>query len=339
MSNPSETGPRTRARGRMVTALATFAAVAMFALPALAGTVQIKDTADALTSEQEATLQKSGAQYPFDVRVLTTDTATNKSAFDRYVGEQVSSANMVVVAVDPSHHRTSVHFGTGTRIGAGEYKAIEDSGDSHFRDKDFAGGIAAILDRATQAVGSGPVLESGTHAAGLPQASRTQSSGSGIGTWIVVLGVGFIVVMVLMALARRRNGGQAQGYNQQGPYAGGPPPGNGGAVYGQPYYGPQGGNYGGGGSGIGGNIMSAGLGGLVGYEIGKATSEHHTSNDGGGGGGSYVGGDSGGGGSNDTSSYDAGGSSSDWGGGGDSGGGGFDGGGGGDSGGGGGGDW
>src|SRR2546427_1376465 len=80
---------------------------------ARAGTVQIRDEESLLTPADRTALQAAGSNYPFDVRVLTT--AAHSGDLDRYVGEQVTSPNLVVVGVDKEHRRTSVHFGAETR--------------------------------------------------------------------------------------------------------------------------------------------------------------------------------------------------------------------------------
>lgn len=75
-----------------------------------AGTLQVRDDVYVLTPADEAALRAQVDAQPFDVRVWTTDTALDRAAFDARVARLVASQRMVVIAVDPSHHRTSVHF-------------------------------------------------------------------------------------------------------------------------------------------------------------------------------------------------------------------------------------
>jgi len=290
---------------------------------ALAGTLQIRDPGDVLPALEEVNLREAARAWPFDARVVVTTEMSSRADFDRYVGNQVASANMVVVGVDPTHRMTSVHFGTGTRIARERFSAIENAGDGWFRQGQWRGGIEAILSSASSAVGSG---SPGT-VASAPAGSREEAPSFPWGLMLLGLGGVAIAVMVFRAARNRAQMGamgpgadpyRAQqyppGYNPNGPGAYGP-------GYG-PGYGPQPGGMG----GLGAGILGAGVGGLAGYAIGSAMAnrdeqhggDHHAGSD-----------DSGGGG------FDAGGSSSGWDDGG--GGGGFDGGGG-DSGGGGG-DW
>lgn len=324
-------------------AVAAMAAAIVAPSIANAGTLQVRDEAMLLSPSDRASLQSSVAMYPFDVRILTTNAFSDRMSFDRYVGAQVGSPNVVVVAVAPAIRRTSVHFGTGTRIGPQNWRAIEDAGDPFFRSGQWGMGISAIVGRASTFVGTGPaympaqnqynyggtVPPSQYRPTGYRVSTTRERSGFPIGT-VLCLGIGAVMIFGLFALARRAARGATGGYDggyrspgQPGPF-GGP----GGPGY-NPGYGP---GYGapGGVSPVTAGIAGAAVGGLAGYAIGRAVDDHgHTETyttttydppP------SYSSGDSYGG-----SSYDAGGSSSGWdSGGGDSGGGGFDGGGGGD---------
>lgn len=308
------------------------ALLALLLVPAtaLAGTLQIRDPGDVLPPLEETNLREAARAWPFDARVVVTTEMSSRADFDRYVGAQVASANMVVVGVDPTHRMTSVHFGTGTRIARERFSAIENAGDGWFRQGQWRGGIEAILSSASSAVGSG---SPGTVANGPLESSPVGSPQEAPSfPWgLVLLGLGGVAVLAMVFRGMRNRaqmGGMGPGadpyraqqyppgYNPNGPAYG---PGYG------PGYGPQGG------SGLGAGILGAGVGGLAGYALGSAMAnrEEHHGGDGGFGGSDNSGGGGGG--------FDAGGSSSGWDDGG-GGGGGFDGGGGGDAGGGGG-DW
>ena len=278
---------------------------------AFAGTLQIRDPGDVLPAQEEVNLREAARAWPFDARVVVSTEISSRADFDRYVGAQVASANMVVVGVDPAHRHTSVHFGTGTRIARARFSAIENAGDGWFRQGQWRGGIEAILSSASSAVGSG----SPGSVAMAPAGSREEAPSFPWGLMLLGLGGVAIAVMVFRAARNRAAAGpmgpgdpyRAQqyppGYNPNGPGAYGP-------GYG-PGYGPQPGGMG----GLGAGILGAGVGGLAGYALGSAMAnrdEHH-------GGDHYAGSDDSG-----SSSFDAGGSSSGWddgGGGGDFGGG------------------
>ena len=277
---------------------------------ALAGTLQIRDPGDVLAAQDEQGLRAAAAAWPFDARVVVTTELTSRADFDRYVGAQVAAANMVVVGVDPAHHRTSVHFGTGTRIARDRFSVIENAGDGWFRQANWRGGIEAILTSASGAVGSG---SPGAVADG---PAREGQSAPSFPWGLLLLGLGGVAIAVMVFRAAR-NRSEAAAMNGGGdPYrAQQYPPGYNPGAYGPGYgpgYGPQGG---GGMGGLGAGIVGAGVGGLAGYAIGSAMAnreEHH-------GGDHYAGSDDSG-----SSNYDAGGSTSGWddgGGGGDFGGG------------------
>ena len=289
--------------------------------PAHAGTLQVRDTAAILTVADRTQLEAAAARAPFDVRVLTSSAYADQAGFSRYVGGQVNEANEVVVGVNPVHHHTQVHFGTGSRIAPSEWTAIERAGNGAFRDARWAPGIVAILDQATTAVGTGPTTAA-------PASSGSGLAIGGIVVLLLVIAVPVLLILAVVAFIRRATRGSLGGPGYAGPGYGGPGYGGPGPGYG--------GGYGQGGMGpVGGGLIGAGLGGVAGYELGKMEGEREAGRGEGGGGGFFDSGSS----TNDSggSSFDAGGGGSSWdsgGGGGDSGGGG-----GGDSGGGGGSDW
>ncbi len=281
----------------------------------------MRDTAAILTVADRTQLEAAAARAPFDVRVLTSSAYADQAGFSRYVGGQVNEANEVVVGVDPVHHHTQVHFGTGSRIAPSEWTAIERAGNGAFRDARWAPGIVAILDQATTAVGTGPTTAA-------PASSGSGLAIGGIVVLLLVIAVPVLLILAVVAFIRRATRGSLGGPGYAGPGYGGPGYGGPGPGYG--------GGYGQGGMGpVGGGLIGAGLGGVAGYELGKMEGEREAGRGEGGGGGFFDSGSS----TNDSggSSFDAGGGGSSWdsgGGGGDSGGGG-----GGDSGGGGGSDW
>ncbi|MDP3278234.1 MAG: TPM domain-containing protein [Deltaproteobacteria bacterium] len=311
-----------------------FAITSTLASSALAGTLQLRDDASVFSATDRASLTQAVAMYPFDVRVLSSNTFADRGTFDQYVATNVASPNMVVVGIAPTLRRTSVHFGVSTRIAPTQWRTIESQGAPFFRTGQWAGGVQAILTNASGAVGSGPanmpLVAQNTRYPVAPYGTPTQNyrynranryssdrgdSSRSFGFVWVVLGVA-VGAMVLVAIARRaaRNGGQmAGGYRTNG-YPGGQP---GGYPYAPPG-GPGGYGYGPSGGGIspmGAGIAGAAVGGIAGYALGRAMDDHggsytHTSYDNG---PSY----------DNSPSYDAGGSSSGW----DGGGGGSDGGG------------
>lgn len=220
---------------------------------ALAGTVRIHDGENLLSPADSSALQAAGASYPFDVRVLTN--SEHSADFDRYVGEQVTEPKLVVIGIDRAHRHTSVHFGTGARIAPSEFHAIEQAGNASFRNGDWRGGIDAILSRAKESVGTASGVVAGSPLAERGAPPARQSTGGFPFGWLVLGGA---VVVVFLIMRRAVAGGSGGGYQPPNVLPG----------PGYPGYGPGPGY--GGGSGIGSSILSAGLGGLAGYELGKA---------------------------------------------------------------------
>jgi len=313
--------------------LAPVLAVGLLAVAAdaNAGSLVMRDEAQIFTPADTTQLRAVVATAPFDARLVTTTSYADQPGFSRFVGTLVSEPNMVVIGIDPQHHRVQVHFGTGSHIPQADWPAIERAGNDAFKRSAWEEGGADIFRAASTAVtrGGGAATTPVTS----PAAPAADSGGSFLGVGLVImLVVGVILAAVLFAVFRRRSPGYGSvGYGGGAPYPGGYPGGGG------PYYGP-GGTRGAMGP-LGGGIIGAGLGGVAGYELGKMEGEreqrgYDQGGFGGGGGGSTDNGgnyDAGGGGSSFDDSGSSGGGGSDFGGGGGD----FGGGGGGDSGGGG----
>ena len=268
-----------RAVVRRLVALIALAIAVVFALPASAGTLHLSDDAGTFSASQLATLRQKVDRYDFDVRLVATSSYASKSDLGGYVHHFVTEPNLVVIGLDPVHRHVSVHFGTGTGIPDSAFKAIESAGLPQFKDADWTGGVTAILDRAETFVEHHGAVRT-TPAHGAP--SRSASSGAGGLFWI--LGIVGVVGFLIWLVARRRASGPPAG-GGYGPPAGGygPPVGGGGPPMGGfGGYGPPAGGYGPSGSTgsrIGAGLVGAGIGGLVGYEIGKEVAEHHHRDD------------------------------------------------------------
>jgi hypothetical protein len=279
----------------------TLFAVVSTSRQADAGVLKVRDDVHALSADDISRLKHVVDSEPFDARLLVTGESTSQEDLSRVVGSLVSEPDMVVVGLDPRHHRVQVHFGEQSGIPQAAWSGIERAGNDAFRQGDWAAGVAAIFETA-----AARVQTPGTPGApAAPVAGRPSLLGPGL-LLLVLAGI----IGAALLFSRRRAMGSGYGYD-----AGYGPPGYGGGGY----YGPPGG---GGGMGpVGGGLIGAGLGGLAGYELGKMEGEREgRERD-----GSYGGRDNGS--NDDGGNYDAGGGGSSWddggsGGGGDFGGGG-----------------
>jgi hypothetical protein len=282
---------------------------------AFAGTLQLRDEAGLFDEAAVRALRSEAERQPFDLRVWTTARFTDRWALDRATAAQVVAPDVLAVTLDPAHRRTSVHVGVGLRIPTTRYRALGDAGDESFRAGRWGDGVVAIARTAGQ-------WSAADGAAG-------RSEGVGFPWGLVFFGAGLVAVIALTTrwIRRRQQEPVAfRGDAYRTPYVPHepPPPAGYGPEYGPGHYPPSGGG------GVGSHIAAAGLGGLAGYALGSALSDHHghggaehhpadtnagdggyddggsTSgwDDGGGGGGDFGGGDAGGG--------DFGGGGGDW---------------------------
>ncbi|HRI70819.1 MAG TPA: hypothetical protein PK156_41585 [Polyangium sp.] len=213
--------------------------VLLFAPSLLAGTVRVEDASDKLAQPAETSLVSKGSSLPFDALVIVTSDYANAADLDRYVGRRVDSPNKIVVAVDPVHRRTSVHFGTGAGVPSSQFKNVEQAGVRFFKSGDYGAGVEAILDRAREVNTSNasPVSPAPLPAqlpAPLPASpppspspAPTSSSSSGGMAIFVLLGVIafffgiFMIVMYALWRAFRAMRSTPRGYDERYPSGGG----------------------------------------------------------------------------------------------------------------------
>jgi hypothetical protein len=192
---------RHRAVIRRLVALIALAIAVVFALPASAGTLHTSDDAGVFSASQLTAIRKKVDAYDFDVRLATTSSYASKSELGDYVHHFVTEPNIVVIGLDPVHHHVSVHFGTGTGIPDSAFKSIESAGMSSFKDRDWTGGVTAILDRAESSVDHVVVRTVPGRAAPV----RT-SSGGGFGLLGLLVIFGFIGFVIWLVVRRRPSG-------------------------------------------------------------------------------------------------------------------------------------
>jgi hypothetical protein len=114
--------------------------------------LEIRDDAKVLTVQGIEHLHFVVAAEPFDARLVVTNDRPTMEDLDRYAHSLVSEPNMVVVVVDPLHHRVQVHFGIASHVPREAWESIERSGNPAFRRGDFEGGAADIFQAAARAV-------------------------------------------------------------------------------------------------------------------------------------------------------------------------------------------
>lgn len=92
----------------------------------------------------------NAATSSLDVKVVLASTSS-RGELDSMVGRLVNSANTVAIGVDPIHHYTFTHFGTGAGIASGDYQTIARAGNGEFKAGHWEQGIEAIIASANAA--------------------------------------------------------------------------------------------------------------------------------------------------------------------------------------------
>jgi uncharacterized membrane protein YgcG len=103
-------------------------------------------------SPEEASRINSAAQdWTFQFKAFQAE-YPSRNAIEVAASNCITGPSDVCALVDPIHRWTSVHFGTATSVPKEDFNLIAASGNSFFKNKDFAGGIIAIGNRTMLSV-------------------------------------------------------------------------------------------------------------------------------------------------------------------------------------------
>lgn len=154
--------------------------------------------------------------YPFDLRVITTTSISDKNSFVRMVRNEIErqSPNSIVIALDPVHKYVAIEYGKGSGISSSNWDTIKKAGNADFKTSNWTTGVLKIADSAasfkqlprTQA----PVVhqpDTGTTTTTTvvhttPPIVYQNHSSSGAGWWIFG---GIVLIALVVAYIWRRN--------------------------------------------------------------------------------------------------------------------------------------
>jgi hypothetical protein len=168
---------------------------------ALAGTITVHDSAGFVPSGDIEKLRTDANDWPFDVHILAQNVAS-LDMLEENAHLAVTGPNVLVIAIDPAHHKTVVRFGNSTGIKPGDYDSISAAGNAHFRAHNIAQGFEVILARARASRESVSALSTSTTPVVI-----TNERGLSWSAWlgIVLLFTGFVTVIVLLYRRSKRN--------------------------------------------------------------------------------------------------------------------------------------
>ena len=149
----------------------------------------IEDPSGILSASDYASIKTVSS--PLDVKVIVTS-ADSKPGLDMHVHDLVTSANTLAIGVDPIHHYTFTHFGTGTGIQRGDYQGVARAGNGEFHAGNWAAGIRAIVNAANAASSEG---EHGTVLVTEPTTVVEHPAAS----WPYLVGFGVLAAICLVA--------------------------------------------------------------------------------------------------------------------------------------------
>jgi len=165
----------------------------LWSVTAFAGTLSVRDTVNWIPTGDRSTIQSSANASPFDVHILV-ENASSFNVLESDAHNWVDSPHVMVIAIDPVHHKTLTRFGTGTGVKAGDYDSISAAGNAHFRSHEIGQGFEAIIIRAKASAQATTALSQSNTPVVIQE-------GLSAGAWFgIVLGfcllVGFIVWLV-----------------------------------------------------------------------------------------------------------------------------------------------
>ncbi len=248
----------------MVIALCLLCATTVLAL---ANTVYISDAAHVFGDQSQVKNEAATLPNPIGIYTTSTFNGTNQE-FDQQTRSHITNPNMIVMAIDTTHHHLAIVGGSNVPLSNSQYQDAVQSFKDNFGSGDYTGATIAAIQRLRNDLGAAPVSSGNNSGVTVPT-----SSGGGffssllfplccVGVIIlVIVGVLFTVGRRMFGFGRQQRGG---GVPFQQPYNQGYPP-----NYGGPGYYNQ---------GPGMNPWAAGglgaaAGGLIGYELGKEHGE------------------------------------------------------------------
>lgn len=88
--------------------------------------------------------------YPFDLRVITTTSISDKNSFVRMVRNEIErqSPNSIVIAIDPVHKYVAIEYGKGSGISPSNWDTIKKAGNADFKTSNWTTGVLKIADSA-----------------------------------------------------------------------------------------------------------------------------------------------------------------------------------------------
>jgi hypothetical protein len=161
-----------------------------------AGTVQIKDNANILSSSDESNLTNSGSSLPFNVRIYTTSSDTTESSFQNDVRSNAPSPG-IIYGISANLGKTFV-VANNIGVDSSEATSIANTSGSYFKNRDFAGGINAMFNQTRSYASSGSTGSSSSPV-------RTTSSGGGFPfLGCLIIGIIALVAISIFGAGRRR---------------------------------------------------------------------------------------------------------------------------------------
>ncbi len=249
--------------GLLATGIA-FCLMLLLTVAAFASTVHVYDQARVLNASQ---VQSAAQSLPYPMDIYTTNTYNgNSSSFIQQTRSHITSANLIVMAIDTAHHYVAIEGGSSVPLSNSQYSSAVNAFTSNYSSGGYTGATIAAINSLRSSLGS-----SSSSSSGVP-ASSGGGWNFGLGT-LCCVGLLILAAIALFSVFRRRRRGffgQPQP-PMGGPYQQGYPPN---------YYGP-GYNQGPGMNPWVAGGLGAAAGGLAGYELGKEVGEREREGQGG----------------------------------------------------------
>lgn len=131
--------------------IAPLLALALWTAPALAAPIRFDDRAGVLTDADKAAIPEQ--KYP--LIILTENDPVGGPALLQRARESVAGPQYVVLAVDPEHRKVYARFGFDTGVREKDYDAITAAGNAFFKEKKYAAGFQAMVERTNKSVAAG----------------------------------------------------------------------------------------------------------------------------------------------------------------------------------------
>src|SRR5579883_3599242 len=182
--------------GLLATGIA-FCLILVLTVAAFASTVHVYDQAGVLNASQ---VQSAAQSLPYPMDIYTTNTYNgNSSSFIQQTRSHITSANLIVMAIDTRHHYLAIEGGSSVPLSNSQYSSAVNAFTSNYNSGGYTGATIAAINSLRSSLGASS-SSSSSSSSGTP-ASSGGGWNFGLGT-LCSVGLLILAAIALFSIFR-----------------------------------------------------------------------------------------------------------------------------------------